>query len=111
MIHLVNMKNQIISILASLMLILIPQVAFSQEGDMKDESNKDKKPAESTGEAAGEDAAASAAGGVSLGTVAAIAATTLRQAKEAATKIIQDWLDEPSEENNKQEESEKEEQE
>ena len=30
--------------------------------------------------------------------------------KEAATKIIQDWLDEPSEENNNQDESEKEEQ-
>ena len=60
------MKNKIISVIASLMLVLLPQLVFSEEVDIKDEG-KDKKPAESTddeskGGAAGSDAAASAAG-------------------------------------------------
>ena len=68
------MKNKIISIIASVMLVLLPQLVYSDEVDIKDETKKDKKPAESTGSAAGSGAAGSAAGGVSLGTVAAIAA-------------------------------------
>ena len=68
------MKNKIISLVASILLLFLPQLVYADEINIKDEDKKDKKPAESTGSAAGSDASASAAGGVSLGTVAAIAA-------------------------------------
>ena len=60
------MKKQLISIVASFVLVLLPQVMYSEDISIKDEK-KNKKPAESTdestGSAAGADASASAAGG------------------------------------------------
>ena len=37
------MKNKIISIIASVMLVLLPQLVYSDEVDIKDETKKDKK--------------------------------------------------------------------
>ena len=71
------MKNKLIALAASLMLVLFPQLGLTAENAGDDGKGKEKEQAsgsESTGGAAGSGAAASAAGGVSLGTVAAIAA-------------------------------------
>ena len=43
------MKKQLISIVASLVLVLLPQVMYSEDVNIKDEK-KNKKPAESSDE-------------------------------------------------------------
>ena len=71
------MKNKIISIIAGLFLVLLPQLSLAAESSKNGSDDGkaprgEKTPAE--GSAAGSAAAKRAAGGVSAGTIAAIVA-------------------------------------